>query len=35
MMVAAISNPPADWNSWIKDTAAKLRQEQASLAGKG
>jgi ABC-type glycerol-3-phosphate transport system substrate-binding protein len=35
MMIAAISNPPADWDAWIKDTAAKLRQEQASLAGKG
>ncbi len=35
MMIAAISNPPKDWESWIKETAAKLRQEQATLEGKG
>ncbi|MBV9812057.1 MAG: extracellular solute-binding protein [Acetobacteraceae bacterium] len=35
LMIAAISDPPADWDAWIKDTAAKLRAEQASLAGKG
>jgi multiple sugar transport system substrate-binding protein len=34
MMVAAISNPPKDWNAWIKDTADKLRQDVTTLKGK-
>ena len=27
LLMAAISNPPADWDAWMKDTAAKLRAE--------
>jgi multiple sugar transport system substrate-binding protein len=31
MLVAAISNPPSDWDAWMKDTAAKLRTDLDSL----
>lgn len=31
MLVAAIANPPADWNAWLATTAASLRAEVATL----
>jgi ABC-type glycerol-3-phosphate transport system substrate-binding protein len=31
MLIAAISNPPSDWDAWMKDTAGKLRAEAANL----
>jgi len=35
LLIAAVSNPPSDWNAWIKDTADKMRQEVATLKAKG
>jgi ABC-type glycerol-3-phosphate transport system substrate-binding protein len=35
MLIGAISDPPADWDAWIKDTATKLRAELVSLKAKG
>lgn len=34
-LIGAINNPPKDLNAWVKATADKLREEQASLKGKG
>jgi hypothetical protein len=31
MLIGAISNPPADWDAWMKDTTAKLGEELATL----
>ena len=31
MLMAAITNPPADWDAWMKDTATKLRAELETL----
>lgn len=33
-LMAAVSKPPADWNVWAKDTAAKLRVSLADLKKK-
>ena len=35
LLVAAISNPPADWDAWMKETASKLRAEKQALIAKG
>jgi ABC-type glycerol-3-phosphate transport system substrate-binding protein len=35
LLVAAISDPPADWDAWIKQTADKLRAEKQALISKG
>jgi len=35
LLVAAIADLPADWDAWIKETAAKLRAEKQSLISKG
>jgi multiple sugar transport system substrate-binding protein len=34
-VIEAINNPPKDLNAWVKTTADKLREEQASLKSKG
>nr|WP_281400061.1 extracellular solute-binding protein [Microvirga zambiensis] len=34
-LIEAINNPPKDLNAWVKATADKLREEQASLKSKG
>ena len=34
-LIEAINNPPKDLNAWVKTTADKLREEQASLKSKG
>jgi ABC-type glycerol-3-phosphate transport system substrate-binding protein len=34
-VIEAINNPPKDLNAWVKATADKLREEQASLKSKG
>jgi multiple sugar transport system substrate-binding protein len=31
MLIGAISNPPADWDAWMKDTTGKLGAELATL----
>ena len=33
-LMAAIANPPADWNAFIKQTAAEMRTEAKALAAK-
>jgi len=35
MLIAAVSNPPSDWDAWIKDTATKLRADLVNLKAKG
>jgi len=35
MMIAAISNPPSDWDAWIKQTATDLRRDLVELKAKG
>jgi ABC-type glycerol-3-phosphate transport system substrate-binding protein len=35
LLIGAVSNPPSDWDAWIKDTAGKLRQEVVALKAKG
>jgi ABC-type glycerol-3-phosphate transport system substrate-binding protein len=31
LLIGAVSNPPSDWNAWVKDTAQKLRATLADL----
>jgi ABC-type glycerol-3-phosphate transport system substrate-binding protein len=35
ILIGAVSNPPADWNAWIKDTASQLEAEVEKLKSKG
>jgi multiple sugar transport system substrate-binding protein len=35
ILIAAINDPPKDWDAWIKDTAAKLRAQVATLKAMG
>ena len=34
-LVGAISSPPADWDAWLKQTAADLQAEVEKLKAKG